>query len=147
MNGRLLAIYLRPAARLPVKSVGEVTAVAGKALPGDHAPAGKRGVTLLGIAAWRAACAEVDAELDPSVRRANLVLDGIDPGALLGRSLAIGDVVIDLLGELRPCELMDSGGKPGLCAALRPARRGGAYGTVRTGGLLQVGMPITVVPA
>jgi MOSC domain-containing protein YiiM len=145
VNGRLLAIYLRPAARLPVQSVPRAEADAGRGLRGDHAGGGRRQVTLLGIDNWRAACAEVGAELDPGLRRANLVLDGIDPGAMVGKVVAIGDVVIELLGELRPCELMDSGGRLGLCAALRPHRRGGAFGSIRSGGLLQVGDAVAVV--
>jgi MOSC domain-containing protein YiiM len=144
VNGRLLAIYLRPGARLPVQSVARADTVAGRGLVGDHAGGGRRQVTLLGIDGWRAACTEVGAELDPGLRRANLVLDGLDPGAMVGKVLAIGDVTIELLGELRPCELMDSG-RLGLCAALRPHRRGGAFGSIRSGGWLQVGAAVAVV--
>jgi len=53
--------------------------------------------------------------------------------------LCIGPVVIDVHGETRPCELMDDDGHVGLCAALRPERRGGVHGSIRTGGTLAVG--------
>jgi MOSC domain-containing protein YiiM len=139
MTARLLAIYLRPGARLPVRAVDEATAIAGQGLHGDHAGGGKRQVTLLAREAWERACAELGTTVDPSVRRANLFVEGIDLGACIGSSLQIGDVVIDVLGETRPCELLDGPGRVGLCNTLRAERRGGVYGSVRTGGRLQTG--------
>lgn len=136
---RLEAIYVRPAARLPVRQVEAATAVAGVGLDGDHAGGGRRQVTLLSREAWDAACAEFGRPLDPALRRANLLVSGVDLGACLGRTLRIGDVVIDVTGETRPCELMDQDGRVGLCAALRPEWRGGVFGTVRAGGTLRVG--------
>jgi MOSC domain-containing protein YiiM len=141
--GTLLAIHLRPGARVPVVTVARATAVADRGLDGDHAVGGRRQVTLLAAEAWRDACAELGRALDPAVRRANLLVDGVDLAAAIGGALAIGDVVIDVLGETRPCERMDDGGRLGLQAALRPARRGGVYGRIRAGGELRVGMAVT----
>lgn len=145
VTARLEAIWLRPAARLPVRQVEVATAVAGVGLDGDHAGGGRRQVTLLSREAWHAVCAEFGRAVDPSVRRANLLVSGVDLGACIGRMLRIGDVVIDVTGETRPCELMDQDGRVGLCAALRPERRGGVYGTVRAGGTLRVGDPCAIV--
>jgi len=142
--GRLLAVWLRPAARLPVRAVPRATAVAGGGLEGDHAGGGRRAVTLLAIEAWREACAELGRDLDPAVRRANLLVEGLDLGATLGAELRIADVVLEVLGELRPCELLDDDGRAGLCAALRPARRGGVHARIVRGGELAVGMPLVV---
>jgi MOSC domain-containing protein YiiM len=114
---RLEAIWLRPAARLPVRAVAEATAVAGVGLDGDHAGGGKRQVTLLSQEAWAAACADFGRDVDPAVRRANLLVSGVDLGACIGRSLQIGDVVIDVTGETRPCELLDDDGRTGLCGS------------------------------
>jgi MOSC domain-containing protein YiiM len=147
MTGRLLAIFLRPGARLPVRAVGEATAIAGQGLDGDHAGGGKRQVTLLAREAWERACAELGTPVDPAVRRANLFVEGVDLGACIGSSLQIGEVVVDVLGETRPCELLEGPGREGLCATLRPGRRGGVYGTVRTGGLLQTGASCRVLAA
>lgn len=137
--GRLEAIFLRPGARLPTKSVTSATAIAGVGLDGDHAQGGRRQVTLLAREAWDTACAELGRTVDPAARRANLLVSGIDIGACIGRSLRIGEVVVDVLGETRPCELLDDDGRIGLCAALRPARRGGVHGTLRNDGTLRVG--------
>jgi len=140
MNGRLLAIWLRPAARLPVRAVDRALAVAGRGLDGDHAGGGKRQVTLIAHEAWTAACAELGRDIDPSARRANLLVEGIDLAAAIGHTLRIGDVVVEVLGETRPCELMDDDGRTGLQAALRQECRGGVFGRIAAGGELRVGM-------
>lgn len=145
--GTLRAIHLRPGARAPVVAVDRATAVADRGLDGDHAVGGRRQVTLLAVEAWRAACAELGRDLDPAVRRANLLVEGVDLRAAIGGTITLGDVVVDVLGETRPCELMDDGGRLGLMAALRPQRRGGVFGRVRVGGTLQVGMAVAVAPA
>lgn len=147
MTARLLAIFLRPGARLPVRHADEATAIAGQGLDGDHAGGGKRQVTLLAREAWERACADFGTPVDPAVRRANLLVEGIDLGACIGSSLQIGDVVVDVLGETRPCELLDAQGRTGLCASLRPERRGGVYGAVRTGGILRTGASCRVLAA
>ena len=144
--GTLLAIHLRPGARVPVVAVARATAIANQGLDGDHAAGGRRQVTLLAVEAWRAACAELGRELDPAVRRANLLVAGLDLRAAIGGAIALGDVVIDVLGETRPCELMDDGGRIGLMAALRPERRGGVFGRIRAGGELRVGMAARLTP-
>lgn len=142
----LVAICLRPGARIPPVRAERALAVTNTGLEGDHAQGGKRQVTLLSIEAWRAACAELGRELDPSTRRANLVVAGLDLENAIGGTVTIGDVVIDVLGETRPCELMDDGGRIGLQKALRPQKRGGVYGKIRSGGELRVGMECRFAP-
>lgn len=137
--GTVEAIYLRPAARLPVRSVVEANVVAGRGIEGDHAGGGRRQITILSREAWEDACRAFGREVDPAVRRANVLVSGIDLGATIGSALRLGDVVVDVTGETRPCELMDDDGRVGLCAALRPERRGGVCGSVREGGVLRVG--------
>lgn len=144
---RLLAIYLRPAARLPVRSVPSATAIANVGLDGDHTTSGKRQVTLLAIEAWRTACEELGKQIDPAVRRANLVVEGLDLAGSIGRSIRVGSIVLDIHGETRPCELLDDDGNVGLCAALRADRRAGVFGTVREGGELHVGAACSFEPS
>ena len=139
----MLAIWLRPGARLPVQRVERATALADQGLLGDHAVGGKRQVTILSREAWDAACAAFGRSVDPGVRRANVLVEGLDLAACIGRTLRIGDVVLEVLGETRPCELLDDGGRVGLCTSLRPERRGGVYARVVTGGELRVGDPVS----
>jgi MOSC domain-containing protein YiiM len=145
MSARLLAIWLRSGARLPVRRVESATAVAGVGLTGDHAQGGKRQVTLLSREAWERACAELGTTVDPSIRRANLLVEGFDLAASIGGAIRIGDVIVDVLGETRPCELLDGPGRVGICASLRPEQRGGVYGTIRTGGEVRVGAACQVL--
>ena len=93
--GSVEAIFLRPAARLPVRSVDSADAVSARGLDGDHTSGGKRQVTVLSLEAWRDACAELGREVDPSVRRANILVAGVDLTNSIGRPLRVGGVVID----------------------------------------------------
>lgn len=133
------AIWLRPGARIPPVAVARANAIAGRGLDGDHAGGGKRQITLLAEEAWAAACRELGRDLDPCVRRANVLVAGLDLAATIGRTLAIGDVRLEVLGETRPCELMDDAGRTGLMRALQSGRRGGVYGRILVGGELRTG--------
>ena len=55
-----------------------------------------------------------------------------------GRTLAVGDCRIRILGETKPCERMDEA-LPGLRALMYPDWGGGAFGEVVGGGELRVG--------
>ncbi|RMG14890.1 MAG: MOSC domain-containing protein [Planctomycetota bacterium] len=139
--GSLLGIYLRPAPGASVVGAEEARAVQGRGLEGDHARGGARQVTLLAREAWNEACAEVGTELDPSLRRANLLVEGVDLVRALGGVLRVGEVRIRLRGETTPCRLMEEA-RPGLLRALAPAGRGGVYGEVIGGGTLRCGDPV-----
>ena len=146
MAGRLAAIYLRPAARTPVKEAASAEAVAGCGLSGDHAGGGSRQVSLMSREAWADVCADLgDPQIEPRGRRANLLVEGVDlPGSIGGR-IAIGPgCVIAVVAELAPCRLMDDF-RPGLQNALKPACRGGVYGRVVRGGALRVGDEVKIV--
>src|SRR5690606_40637768 len=52
--------------------------------------------------------------------------------------LRIGECVIDIRGETRPCERMDEA-LPGLREAMKPEWRGGVFGTIVAGGVIRVG--------
>jgi len=136
--GVLCAIWVKRAKLGPMDPVERAVAVAGRGLLGNADQGGRRQVTLIDAARWREAEAELGAAVEPSSRRANLMLEGID---LLGRHdavLRIGDVRIRLRGETRPCERMDQAW-PGLRAALSPEWRGGAYGELLDDGEIAVG--------
>jgi len=145
--GRLLRIFLRPAARAPVREVERVEARAGEGLAGDHRKGGRRQVTLLTREGWAAACADLGVTLDPGGRRANLLVEGVDLATALGGGrVRIGPVEVEVAGETTPCQLMDDV-HPGLWSALKPEARGGVFGRLLASGTLEVGAPVEVLPA
>lgn len=134
------AIYLRSDKTSPPTKVSNATATAGLGLEGDHFKKkdGKRQITLLSQESWLDVCSELGAELDPSIRRANVLISGVDFTNPEGKYLKIGRVLVDIQGETHPCRLMDEA-HPGLWDALKPHCRGGVYGQVVAGGSIHVG--------
>ena len=124
----------------PMDRVLFVEAVPGRGLAGNANQGGKRQVTLIDEGRWREAEQELGAEVDPSARRANIMLRGIDLENMRGRSLRIGPSVIRIYNETRPCELMDEA-HHGLREALKPRWRAGAYGEIVEGGVIRIGDP------
>ena len=116
--------------------------VAGRGLKGDAAQGGRRQVTLLSLDRWRERTAALPGPPDPAIRRANLLVEGVDLDHSRGRILCVGEARIRIFGETRPCRQMDEA-CPGLQAALDPAWAGGAFGEVVRGGAIAVGGPVT----
>jgi len=115
--------------------------VAGRGIAGDATKGGRRQVTILSMDRWRALTAHLPGPPDPAIRRANLLIDGVDLDDSRGRILAIGEVRIRIFGETRPCHQMDEA-CPGLQAALAPPWGGGAFGEVLNDGEVRVGSPV-----
>lgn len=137
-KGEVLALWLKRFQSGPMDSVLFAEAVAGRGLAGNANQGGKRQVTLIDEARWIEACAELGVAVDPSARRANVMLRGIDLENMRGRTLRIGPVRVRIYNETRPCEQMDDA-QPGLRVALGPRWRAGAYGEIIEGGVIRVG--------
>lgn len=118
--------------------VPEALLVAGRGIAGNTNQGGRRQVTLIDEAAWRDAQKEVGVDVDPSARRANVMLRGINLASSRGRNLQLGECVIRIFGETRPCEQMDDA-QPGLRGALKPEWRAGVFGEILNGGTIRVG--------
>ena len=139
--GRLESIWIKRARRGPMDPHETARAVPGAGLEGNADQGGKRQVTILSAEAWAAASGSVDGEPDPVLRRANLLVSGVDLKQSRGKTLEGGEVAIQIHGETRPCRLMDES-HPGLREALDPDWRAGAYGQVVTGGEIRLGDPV-----
>ncbi|MFW6027532.1 MAG: MOSC domain-containing protein, partial [bacterium] len=85
-----------------------------------------------------AACAELDRELPWTVRRANLLVSGLELEETTGKRLQVGGVTLEITGECDPCGRMEAQ-QEGLRAALTPDWRGGITCTVVEGGRVTVG--------
>ena len=118
--------------------VAAATLRADRGLVSNANQGGRRQVTLLEAERWEAHMAALGASLDPSSRRANLLVRGLPLAGTRGRILRIGDVRLQVAGETKPCHQMDEV-LPGLQATMRPDWGGGAFAMVLGGGEIAVG--------
>jgi len=136
--GRLERIWIKRARLGPMDVRARATLVAGRGIEDNANQGGHRQVTLLAQERFEELRRELDADLDPSVRRANLLLSGIDLVESRGKVLRIGGCRLKVHGETRPCERMDEA-FPGLQEAMRSRWGGGAYASVLDGGEIAAG--------
>ncbi len=137
--GRLQGIATRSASRAPmaVLDTARVTIEAGVESDSRGRP-GERQVTVLAREAWDVACGELGVELAWTLRRANLLVEGLSLALSAGRRIRIGSLVLEVTGETEPCRNMDRQ-HPGLRAVLQPDWRGGATCRVIEAGRVTVG--------
>lgn len=137
----LKAIWIKRAHRGPMDSVREAKLAAGRGVAASVDRSRRRQVTILTQEAWAACMSELDADIDPSNRRANLLVSGVDLEQTQSRVLLVGNARLLIGGELTPCERMEET-LPGLQAALRPHWRGGAFAQVLSDASISVGDPV-----
>jgi len=137
-NGRLEAIWIKRFKRGPMDEKREAAMLAGRGIEGNANQGGKRQVTIISKDAWDGLMTEVGADANPSERRANMMVSGIDLGETRDRVLAVGSVRILIHGETRPCERMDEAAN-GLRSAMRTGWRGGVFGEVLDDGTIEIG--------
>ena len=137
MAGRLEQIWLKRARRGPMDPTDAATMVEGQGLAGSATFGSHRQVTIIALERWRKLMGELDADLDPSTRRAELLVSGIDLERSRGRMLAVGPCVLLVGGETRPCERMEEA-LPGLQAAMSERWGGGVWAEVIRGGEVRI---------
>ncbi len=148
-DGQVTWIGLRTARREAVRAVEEAVAVVGEGLRGDHwtprpGGPGTRQVTLIQAEHLPVIAALTGRdEVEPSVLRRNVVVEGINLTALRGRHLRIGAVLLALAGPCDPCSRMEEALGEGAWNALRG--HGGWNAQVVEGGTLRVGDPAVAV--
>lgn len=145
-SGRVEAIWLKRAHRGPMDEVREALAVRGKGLDGNVDHSRRRQVTIISSEKWDELMRQLDAEVSPASRRANLMVSGIDLENTRGQVLRVGGVRLAIGGETTPCERMDEA-LQGLRAAMRPRWGGGVFAQVLDGGLITLGDAVTLEPA
>jgi len=149
--GRLLGIARHDRPRGAIETLDSAIVTIPLGIHGDYRGAvkpggrGRRQVTVISRNGWQATLTELGGpSLDWSVRRANLLVDGLDlprtPGA---RLCFAGGVVLEVTGECDPCRRMDAIA-PGLHDALKPDWRGGITARVLADGGLTVGDEVRI---
>lgn len=135
--GRVLAIALRPKRADTMQLVQEAKAEREGCLAGDHSKSSKRGITLLSASQWADVVADLGFDLPWHARRANVLIDAQNLGDLVGKTIRIGDVDVQINGITYPCAHIEEM-HPGLLKALT-GDRGGVYGRILNDGVVRIG--------
>lgn len=149
--GRLIGIARKAAYRAPLELLEEAELSAELGVAGDYKGAKypRRAVTVLAREAWETTLAELGAEaagLDWTVRRANLLVEGVELPRALGGTVRIGQAVLEITYPTVPCARMDEA-FPGLKRALYPEWRGGITCRVLEAGRIAIGDAVEVLHA
>ncbi len=147
MAGRIEKLWVKRFDGGPMDPVEQMDLVAGQGIVGNTDQGGWRQVTVISAERWARVQAELDADVDPALRRANVLVSGLDLMNTHGQTLAIGEgAELEIRGETRPCRQMDEA-HAGLQDALDADWGGGAFAYIRVGGTIRVGDPVDLHPA
>ena len=129
--GRLIGIARRSAPRAPMETLEAGTVSIERGLEGDHKGPKfpTRAITILAREDWEAAVADLTDLAGPvrlawTVRRANLLVEGLRLPRSRGSILRVGAVELMVTAETSPCRRMEEAHR-GLLKALSPDWRGG----------------------
>ncbi|MGH8020353.1 MAG: MOSC domain-containing protein [Opitutaceae bacterium] len=132
----------KPAGRHRIDEVREVECVAGEGLRGDrffgYKEDYKGQITLFAWEVFQQLCLDrgLDtADISPAGLRRNIIVEGADLGALIGKRFVLQGVEFEGTEECRPCYWMDQAVGPGVEAWMRG--RGGLRCRILTSGVLR----------
>lgn len=146
-QGKLLAIYITPAAGQPLQLVEQAHAVPGKGLEGDRYfletgrysdhPGPDREITLIEIEALQALKDESGLDLSQPEARRNLVTQGVPLNHLVGKEFQVGEVRLRGIRLCEPCRYLARLTQAEVLPAL--IHRGGLRAAVLNDGILRQG--------
>ena len=131
----------QPPGEYPTIEVAEVECVAGRGLKGDRffdfKEDYKGQITFFAIEVFDALCAELKLSgKSPGVKRRNIIVEGADLNALVGKEFELQGVKFRGMAECAPCHWMDHAFAPGAEHFLQ--RRGGLRAKILSNGSLRV---------
>jgi MOSC domain-containing protein YiiM len=132
----------QPAGENAIVPVGQVTCRAGRGLEGDrffdYKPDYKGQVTFFAWEVYEAIKRELAVpDLFPGAFRRNVLIEGADLDALIGRRFQLGGIGFEGSGEAKPCYWMEQAVAPGAEAWLRG--KGGLRAKILCDGVLRPG--------
>jgi MOSC domain-containing protein YiiM len=142
----------RKAYRLaPMETLQSVKITCEGGVEGDHRGAKfpKRSVTILSLEAWHSALNDLSGITGPphlawTVRRANLLVEGVQLPRARGAIIQIGPVILEVTDETNPCNRMEEA-HAGLLSALTPDWRGGVCCKVIEAGDVALGASVQIL--
>jgi MOSC domain-containing protein YiiM len=137
-QAQLDAIWVKRAKRGPMDPVPSAILEPGRGLAGNADSGGRRQVTIISRERWTAISQALGVDISPALRRANLLVSGIDLERSRDRVLIVGRARLRINGETRPCWQMEEA-HAGLQAAMDRHWGGGAFAAVLDGGEIHVG--------
>jgi MOSC domain-containing protein YiiM len=144
MSGHIERIWIKRMKAGPMDPAEAATLSADRGIVGNADQGGRRQVTIIEREAWDEMMADLGGPtIDPSARRANILVRGVSLRDSRGKVIRVGGCRIRIEGETRPCEQMDAAYQ-GLRRAMASPWRGGAYGVVLDDGEIRVGDPVAM---
>ena len=145
MTGHLAAIAMKSKPREPMQELLRAKVSLEAGIEGDlrGRDAGRQ-ITIVFGEDWNAAVAGIDPDAPWTLRRANLLLEGIANPKAPGGILAVGPMLLLVTGETTPCSVMEKQ-LTGLREALKPSWRGGVTAQVMSEGEIAVGDQVSWV--
>lgn len=132
-TGRVVDISVRPERLKHALRVESVEAIENKGLQGDRSKGGNRQVTLIQKEHMLAVASFLGkADLDFTLTRRNILVEGINLLSLKGKQFQIGQAMFEYSGECHPCSRMEEALGTGGYNAMRG--HGGITAKVVTGG-------------
>jgi MOSC domain-containing protein YiiM len=151
--GTVVGLFISPGIGQPMEACANVRALAGRGLEGDRYAAGQgsysrakrqviRHVSIIEREAIEAANEELARRglvpFVPNETRRNIVVEGADIYALVGREFRIGDVGLRGIEPTRPCHIPSAAAnKTGFKEAF--SARGGVRAEILSDGIISVG--------
>ena len=147
MTARLIGIVRAAEHMAPLETLEQASITVAAGIQGDcRGITPDRQVSILFREGWEDACRDAGADLPWQTRRANLYVEGLEPVREPGGRISVGEVVLEVFEETRPCAAMEAA-FAGLRAAMRPEWRGGVLCRVIKGGEIRQGDLVAYAPA